>query len=32
MCGGDCGRAQTSFYKKEDDEWIEWIIVSSGVF
>ncbi len=32
MCGGDCGQTETSFYKKENNEWIKWIIVSAGDF
>ena len=32
MCGGECGQTETSFYKKENNEWTKWIIVSSGDF
>ena len=32
MCGIECGREETSFYKKENNEWTKWIIVSAGDF
>ena len=32
MCGGECGQTETSFYKKENNEWTKWIIVSAGDF
>lgn len=32
MCGGECGETETSFYKKENNKWTKWIIVSAGVF
>lgn len=32
MCGGMCGRTETCFYKKENNEWIKWIMVSAGDF
>lgn len=32
MCGDNCGQTEPSFYKKENNEWIKWIIVSAGDF
>lgn len=32
MCGVDCGRTEISFYKKENNEWTKWIIISAGDF
>ena len=32
MCGGNCGQTETSFYKKINNEWTKWIIVSAGDF
>jgi len=32
MCGSDCGRTETSFYRRENNEWTKWIIVSAGDF
>ena len=32
MCGRDCGQKETSFYKKENNKWIKWVIVSAGDF
>ncbi len=32
MCGGDCGQTETSFYKKENDQWTKWIVVTGGIF
>lgn len=32
MCGELCGFNETSFYKKENNEWKRWIVISSGVF
>lgn len=30
MCGTDCGRSEISFYKKENNIWSKWLIVSAG--
>lgn len=30
MCGVNCGREETSFYRKENNEWKKWIVVSAG--
>lgn len=32
MCGGECGQTETSFYRKENNEWTKWIIVTAGDF
>lgn len=32
MCGRDCGRDEISFYKKENNVWTKWIVVSAGDF
>ena len=32
MCGGTCGQTEQIFYKKENDEWEKWIVVSASVF
>jgi hypothetical protein len=32
MCGGNCGQTETSIYKKENNSWTKWIIVSAGDF
>lgn len=32
MCGGDCGQTETSFYKKVNNQWTKWIVVTAGYF
>jgi hypothetical protein len=32
MCGNECGQTETSFYKKVNNEWTKWVVVSSGTF
>jgi hypothetical protein len=32
LCGQDCGQSEISFYKKINDEWVKWILVSSADF
>jgi methyltransferase-like protein len=32
FCSKDCGRSESVFYKKENNDWIKWITVLSGDF
>lgn len=32
VCGTECGRNEISFYKKENNEWGKWIVISAGDF
>jgi len=32
ICGGTCGQSEASFYKKSNNQWSKWIIVTAGDF
>jgi len=32
ICGGTCGKVIKSFYKKESNEWVEWVRITDGSF
>lgn len=32
LCGNDCGRAEISFYKIQNNEWKKWFVFAAGAF